>query len=340
MNGYYLKDLKIELTQECLMECAHCSSNAARDTLCHISYARCKRIIKEASEMGVEKITFSGGEPFLAEYLELAIDQTNKSGIKCSVYSSGYVKNFSEKLKAAKNAGLSKIVFSIHGASAMVHDSITRTVGSFNAMKDAALSAKALGVCVEFHFVPFVSNYKLLPQIAGIAQQLGGESLSLLRFVPQGRGEKFFDQILKRGDWCNLKEMILEQRSNGFALRTGSPLNFLCLGTPTTCMAGIDRLTILPNLKIVPCDAFKGSFENLCSPEDDNSDLNMVPLKECWENSKVLKSIRRYHQYHIGSECNGCPDYDKCESGCMGQKLARNEGLVSMYDCDCLRYSN
>ena len=60
-----MAEMKIEVTHKCLLGCIHCSSNAYADNELCMEKAKCLAIINQACEIGLQKLSFSGGEPLL-----------------------------------------------------------------------------------------------------------------------------------------------------------------------------------------------------------------------------------------------------------------------------------
>ena len=54
-----LKDLKIEVTQKCTLNCKHCSSNSNKQSVMSITADKCNEILDDAINLGVKNITFS-----------------------------------------------------------------------------------------------------------------------------------------------------------------------------------------------------------------------------------------------------------------------------------------
>src|SRR6185437_14406238 len=84
-----LRELKIELTQQCPLACVHCSTNSSRKQQSSLSRELVLRLLNEASLLGVEKVVFTGGEPLVAPYLKDAISVAASLGILPTLYTSG-----------------------------------------------------------------------------------------------------------------------------------------------------------------------------------------------------------------------------------------------------------
>ena len=161
-------------------------------------------------------------------------------------------------------------------------------------------------------------------------------SISVLRFVPQGRGQLLKKRVLSKLQNLELKRIIERLRKKGFEIRTGSPYNFLMLNDQPKCSSGIDRLIIGPDLRIFPCDAFKQiRAEEVVGTLTDSS-VNDSSLQNCWENSPFLKAVRDYLTTPFFKKCSSCKALEKCLSGCLAQKVLINSDFRKQPDPDCL----
>ncbi len=333
---FKLKEFKIELTHRCDLNCIHCSSDASSSNALEISKRDCLRILSEAISMGVKQVTFSGGEPLLWTGLEDAIKLAKKGELKVTIYTTGNVDDISNKLKGLSKYGLKKCVFSIFGKSANLHENVTRVPGSFDKTIKAIEIAIETGIRTEFHFVPLSNNYYELEDIAMLGSQLGISCISVLRFVPQGRGQLLKKRVLNKLQNLELKRIIERLRKKGIEIRTGSPYNFLTLNVQPECASGIDRLIIGPDLRIYPCDAFKQIKAEEVVGTLVSSSLVNTSLLECWENSPFLKEVRKYLTTPFFEKCYSCKALEKCLSGCLAQKVLINSDFRKQADPDCL----
>lgn len=333
---FELRELKIEVTHDCLLHCSHCSSMAKENSLRTINWDVCQRIIHEAAGMGVTQITFSGGEPLLWKPLKDAFYLVNSYGMQIFLYTTGNVPNADQKLEELSVLGLSKVMFSIFGANQEEHEAITKVVGSYNTSLRLIQKCIQLNLEVEFHFVPLACNYQSLEPIVILAKKLGVSRVSLLRLVPQGRAS-LNDQLSPERN-LHLRKIVIELRKQGYDIRTGSPYNFLMLGEEKSCCASIDRLTIGPDLCIFPCDAFKHILPRKLGVSSKFACLASNSLKECWNKSPYLQKIRQYLTNTLFEEpCKNCKNLDKCLSGCMAQKIYMHNELLKGPDPMCLK---
>lgn len=335
MTRPLLKEFKFELTHRCLLSCRHCSSSAGSDQLITVSREDCLRILAEAVDIGANEVAFSGGEPLLVPFLEEAVEKATTIGLRVTVYSSGNVPQVKEKIRCLGKDRVDRMIFSMHGASAGSHESVTRVNGSFASLINAMERAGDEEISVEVHFVPLAINYRELPEVVKLARRLGANCTSILRFVPHGRGKAEIRNRLNFQQNVELRETILHLRSDGYKVRTGSPYSFLGLNDKPTCGAGRDRLLVRPDLAIVPCDAFKNLKAQEVVGNDEFSRLDKWTLDECWSFSPYLKLLRTIKSDAEKGPCDVCKILPKCGSGCLAQKYLFFGKLSGVPDPDC-----
>jgi radical SAM protein with 4Fe4S-binding SPASM domain len=333
---FHLKELKIEVTHDCKLKCVHCSSMSTEVSSKTMTWSKCRNIIDEATEMGVEKVSFSGGEPLLWSNLCDAVSLSKKNGMQVSVYTTGNTPHALQELERLHAAGLNKIMFSIFSSDEANHEKVTCVKGSFNISLGAVKKAVELNLDVEFHFVPLASNFMDIEKIVKMATSEGVDRVSILRLVPQGRAIHEQHNLLSHEQNILLRGKILELRELGYNIRTGSPYNFLILKEKPACCSGIDRLTIGPDLKIYPCDAFKHISPEMVNANSAFSSLKDHSLYDCWKKSQYLKTVREYLTTPFADACKKCNYLEKCLSGCVAQKIHYNSPSLKCPDPMCI----
>lgn len=335
-----LEEIKIELSYFCNLRCVHCSSEGDNDKKELISYNKACEIINDAIECGVRTVSLSGGEPFLWQNLEKLVKFIQSKGkILTKIYTCGASDNFQKLLDKFKPDNL-KFIFSLYSYNETLHENITCIKGSFNKTISSIKKCTQSGFKSELHFVPLKSNYKELEKIAKFSKSCGIDKISVLRFVPQGRGKKNYNLILNIEENLELKNKILSLRKQGFFIRTGSPFNFLCLENQPFCTSGFNKLIIAPNLSIYPCDAFKQINSDLFFKNDVYNSLKTNKLIDCWSNSKYLNAVRNIIKSGYVEPCISCPKINQCRSGCLAQKVIRHNSFDGGIDPSCLLRKN
>jgi radical SAM protein with 4Fe4S-binding SPASM domain len=338
LKEYELKEMKIEVTYNCPLSCVHCSSDANPGNQLSMSTEKCIEIINNALSIGVKEITFSGGEPLTWNGISEAVIHSKSNGLICNIYTTGNCDNLDRLMKKLKKNCVDKLIFSLYSDNEIEHNRITRKHDSFSNTIKAIKLAKSYNINTELHFVALASNYKRLRSIVELTQEYGVKQVSVLRFVPQGRGLliRNYDTLTKAQN-LELKEMITDLRNNGYKIRTGSPFNVLFLNDKPKCMAAQDRLIVAPDLSIFPCDAFKQiPCENIF-PGDEYSNLSKHTIDECWKRSKYFELVRNVILTTPSEPCHSCKNHKLCLAGCLAQKYLYYSSLYKNPDPACLR---
>jgi radical SAM protein with 4Fe4S-binding SPASM domain len=331
---FQLHELKIELTQRCPLACLHCSTSSHRRQSSSLPPERVVRLLEEAAELGVEKVVFTGGEPLVYPSLRQVISKAHECGIRATIYTTVFLHDSLVPISDSDAAelvrlGISRFIFSVYSGSAAIHESITR-YGTFAPTIAAIRSVVAAGVPVEMHFVAMRRNFRHLPDVVALADGLGASRVSVLRFVPQGRGVRVQNsEDLSEAEFVELKDMIhrARYRHPKVNIRAGSPLNFLHVGF-APCNAAQDVLIINHRGDIFPCDAFK----NVIFEEPQFGSILHQSLKAVWENSLYLRTVREILDRHRDDACQACSTFDGCKTGCLAQKVIKEGWSGTTHD--------
>lgn len=187
---------------------------------------------------------------------ELIIKYTNK---KMSIYESYNNQAFSaisrEEMEYLKDLGLDKIVFDFQGAERETYDYLMGS-NNFTLVEQSIIRATTIGLDTDVHFVPMKVNYRELPSLIEILNIAKIRNLSLLNFVPQGRGEINKDLLMMSIEETKEFSVIYENCKNKFngTIRVGIPL---INDDKHKCTAGLDKLVVKYDGTLLPCPAFK-----------------------------------------------------------------------------------
>lgn len=161
-----------------------------------------------------------------------------------------------QELELLKSLGLDKIVFDYQAAEEQTYNTLMGTKELFGKVAFSMIRAKSTGLNVDVHFVPMKPNYKQFPDILEELNIIKISNISILNFVPQGRGLLNRDQLmLSAGEMKEFKN-IFDDCKNNFKgnIRIGIPL----LGNVQhLCTAGTEKLDIKYDGTVLPCPAFK-----------------------------------------------------------------------------------
>ena len=162
-----------------------------------------------------------------------------------------------EELRLLKEIGLDKIVFDYQGYSQEVdnylmgRDSIKRIC-----LLDSLLNASFVGLDIDVHFVPMKVNYMEIGTILEMLEIAGIKNISILNFVPQGRGLINREELMLDQDELSEFLKLLNNSSRKYSgnIRIGIPLQGK---NAHKCNAGLEKLDIKYDGTVLPCPAFK-----------------------------------------------------------------------------------
>ena len=251
-----LKEIKIELTNKCVRNCKHCSSNATNNinNLKELCFDNVCKIITEAKSIGVETIVFTGGEPLMYDELPKLVKLTSKFGMKSTIYTFAYRTDETlDKYRNLINLGLNKIVYSLADSLSDEIDISTYDIEYFFDKVFENNNAK-----LGFHYTVSKDSYFNLKNvitstIVTFKNKKYFDKISLLRFVPHGKGTTHMD--LSKEQLLGIKDFYLNFVDKD-RIRLGSPWNILgienspCIIADEIMIIGFDGIAY-------PCDSIK-----------------------------------------------------------------------------------
>ena len=118
------------------------------------------------------------------------------------------------------------------------------------------IRARTVGLNVDVHFIPMKPNYRQFPDIIDCLEIADVKNISVLNFVPQGRGNKNKEELMLNDEELKEFSEILKKEKEHFSgnIRIGIPLNGKI---SHLCTAGTEKLDIKYDGTILPCPAFK-----------------------------------------------------------------------------------
>lgn len=312
-----LQELTLELTNWCPSGCLHCSSSSGLKSDKRLNKKIVSQLIKEAAFSGAAKICFGGGEPTSIDTFIPAVKRTVDLGMSAEIFTCGFGRD-SKRLTSlptplisdCKSLANVKFIFSVHGATSNLHDVITQTPGSFEMLVTSLKRCLDAGIECEINFVPLKFNAHQINEIVEFAKFHGISKLSILRFVPQGRGYKNRKRIELSIDEEDafITTLLSIRKSSNIIIRTGSPYNDIIPNNNVPCRAGSAKLVIQANGNILPCEVYK--HHNRC-----NWNLSIYNLKinEVFRNLKIIH-LNNLISYEKGLKC---PIHSKLRSNLM-----------------------
>ncbi len=158
-----------------------------------------------------------------------------------------------EKLK---QLGLDKIVFDWQAFEETTDNELMGRKRLITCLMDSLIRATVTGLNVDVHFIPMKPNYMQFPDIIECLEISGVKNISVLNFVPQGRGKNNKEELMLSEEELKEFSEILKKVKKHYSgnIRIGIPLNGRI---SHLCTAGTEKLDIKYDGTILPCPAFK-----------------------------------------------------------------------------------
>jgi len=327
-----LHELSIELTNECLIGCLHCSSGSIpaklKGELTPIEHVG---LLCQAKEMDVKVVSFSGGEPLLYEQLPYLVGKAVEMFDKVLIYTTGHSHD-STTIAGYKHIGelldYPKVtwIFSLHSHRGKCNDHIMNHDGALaNIVWSINWLVQENCANVEVHMVPMANNYYDIPGVCALCRLYGVKKLSLLRFVPQTRGYTNRDELsMTKAQFSELQYIMHSNKQFNVGtldLRLGCPIDFrhavgLVPEKVKPCHAGDDLMLVRPDGSVHPCAGWK-------TLSHDGNVRSAKDLAWIWEKSSMFTAIRDFKDngYNEVEYCRSCPHFHVCKGGCIAQRL-------------------
>ncbi len=317
LNGF------IDITYRCNNNCLHCWLRPPANKF-HIgkelTFSEIRRIVDEASKMGCRVWSISGGEPMVRNDFYEILEYISYKG-------NSYKLNTNGTLITPKIARLLKekgcTILAIYGATAKIHDRVTRNPGSFEALIQGIAYLKEAGVDFVLQLVPMKANYHQWEKMMELAKTL----------TPYWRCGAPWLYMSAYRDKAKNREIRRQRLSPQIVVRLDKPY-------PAYKYAGLKRhicnfVQDESGDKILDaCIETRRSFHidpyaqmSFCSYIKDPAlryDLRQGTFQDCWNNfipllKNRIKGGKEYIENcgtcNLREECRWCPVYAYLEHG-------------------------
>ncbi len=205
-------DGKLDLTYRCNNACRHCwlwvhpAGPESRDEL---SFDEIVRIVDEARRMGCQAWGISGGEPMLRPDFAEIFDYITRKSVHYSLNTNGTL--ITPQIARLLTRQGRKMV-ALYGATAEVHDRVTRNPGSFEATMRGFAYLQEAGAGFEVQLIPMRENYHQYDEMLALAKSLspnyrvGSPWLFLSAAGSDRRNQEIAGQRLQPADVIALDE--------------------------------------------------------------------------------------------------------------------------------------
>lgn len=333
-----LRDITLEITQKCFQNCIFCSSESIDENNVEIKYEKVVEILDDFKTLKGTTLEISGGEPFAYKKIYKTVEYANSLGLSIHFFTSASVNLQDIDFSALE--GITRFYVNLQAPNSDVHDYLTDRKGSFLDAMNFIKHCKDLGFWVGTHIIPFSMNIDEMDEYMKLASKLDLDNVSLLRFVPQGRGRNIDDVLKLNNDEILRLYDLVEEYVDGsdIEFKIGCPLDFRFIykrgKSPKPCLSGINRCVIKSNGKVIPCPAFKDSEEFTAG------NIHTESLVNIWKQSQVFEKIRDFDLRKLKGLCSKCIFLKSCKGRCHAQRKHEYEDWMQGPDPYCPLYIN
>jgi radical SAM protein with 4Fe4S-binding SPASM domain len=328
--------IAFEVTRRCRYACRHCRANAYPEASEEeLTTEQCKRILSsvakfvsasaETTSLSLRKqgctLILTGGEPMERDDIYELICYGRELGLRMVMATCGYLID-DESIAKLKKAGILALSFSLDGAGAETHDKFRGAKGAFDAVVNAAQSAKQAGVHFQINTTLSKINVGEVVGIAELAKRLGAYCFNPFIFVPTGRGKEIEDAMLEPVQYEALLGELLRIKLKGeIELRVTCAPQFsrVCqqvkerhlVERTNGCMGGRGFGFISRRGDVQTCGFLDISAGNLVE--------NGFDFGRIWVGSEFLEEVRNLSGYK--DKCGSCEYVGVC-GGCRARAFA------------------
>ncbi len=320
-------EISLVLTEQCNHSCNYCfksSENAQNDEL---GVSDWLRVIDEAAELGVQEISFTGGEPTLFPgFLEL-VTYASKKGMYPRILTNGTTL-YGDKAARLREAGAEYVHLSLPAVSQAVFEKVTCAKGTLPKVIQSVSDLKKNGFYIRAKMVLTTENLEDVASVLDfcIAQKIDYVFLAPFILTPMSRGGA---ELLPSASQLLEVREIADTRKASFCGGTtigGPSVGDLQWQEPKNivkCGGCKERLSVLSNGDITCCELL-GRDKQFQLGNVHSTDLSSI-----WYSHEPDRLISAdCHQ--VDEPCRSCEYLPKCGTGCLMYSRLYNNNYWSV----------
>lgn len=250
--------MHIDITKRCNFRCLHCYHTFDDYDNKDLTYEEIDEMFKILNELGVFKVTLSGGEPFLRKDIFKILKLGSKYHFIFEIFTNGSLLS-EDIIKQLSLMNVAKLSFSYYGDKSE-YQHITQYDGYESLMKIVKLCIK-YDIDYDLKFILMKYNYHHLPTFIKLTQHLGIRQAVELNLTPRLDGTT--DNLSEKLDFNDYIDIFQENKNffNAF-------LNNSNMAETDTIQCNAGRYGLYCDYKdeIYPCVSYRkklGTYKDL-----------------------------------------------------------------------------
>lgn len=324
-----MSHISLEVTSECNLNCRYCynywKSPYFKENKEFNSFAKAKKALKKLFKTAnVDYVTFTGGEPFLAERFNELVLYAKLKGKSVTIITNGSAASEDDyKLLSKLRVDLFEIP--VHSAQANVHDFLTGVKGSWAKSVNSIKFLLSINVKVVAVIVITKQNFQKIGETLKFIKNIGINRVMLNRFNIGGKGisEKVNLELTKNE--LNYAFKMASQTGKDLEISLSSNVcTPLCIVNPTDfnnilftkCPANIIERPLTVDIE--------GNFRFCNHSPTVLGNIFTDKFEDMFESEKAKQWGDTVPDY-----CNSCNLYSSCMAGCRAASEQLNLSLDS-----------
>lgn len=310
----------LEITSRCNLSCAHCLRGPAKPDD-GLTYDQVCDLLDQLAGLGCLQVTFTGGEPFCRQDFLQILEEARRQNLASVVLTNGTVIT-ALTAAALRDLQVYQVQVSLYGASAGVHEAVTRVAGSFSATVRALDLLVHQGLRVRVMMPVLVLNAQDVGAVRGMCETMGVEFRRSLLIFPGDDGSTA--PLDLQPSERQLRQVMAEEKKLGL-LSDGEEASPALPARKGLCSAGIQQIGIGLDGQVYPCGALRVPAGNLFADG----------LGHIWQEAPILQWLRGAQPSYSDS-CAGCQVRESC-FWCPGLSLTLEGEMTIPNRQDCRR---
>jgi radical SAM protein with 4Fe4S-binding SPASM domain len=319
----------LNITKKCNLNCIHCYAD--KNSKKEMTNDEIANVVLQLSNLITNEpklLILSGGEPTLeVEKLKIAIKTARENGLNPRVNTNGY--NIDDELAKFFFENNVLVQVSIDGIDAPTHALLRQSKKSYYTAINAVKCLVSNNCRTRISFTVHEKNYMQIPAMIDLAEELKVEQFITSNLVNVGNAlenklkgieySKEFDILYncvkndEKKQYMTRATLFAETIT---AIRMGIKFTYCGTGC-STCMVDSDG-SLFPCINMTKCEYYVSNVLK--------TDFNYV-----WENSEILKRLRKLNIDSMNNDCKSCVYRYFCGGFCRGETIEAGQQINSKY---------
>ena len=323
------KRIYFEITRGCNLACHSCFNNSHFQLKDELTLAEILDINRQAYEMGVFEIRYTGGECTTVPGFQEIIADAKRRGFYISIGTNGVYSD--EQLAWLPTSGIDWFIISLDG-DRETNDPV-RGKGTFDrVLNTLRVLANYPSIQVRLNMVVAQHNLLAIEKVAQVAVKHGVTTLNLIPLRPYGRSLKTMSsQMFTQTGFYQFIHEVNQLRQRYPALTFSTTIDLLNPNAATshdlivqkkrTCAAGVEACVIGPQGHVYGCSYSPASFPDSADETGKRifiaGNIREDSLKSIWQDSSRWSVFRNLDQFK-NPKCQTCHHYAvRCSGSCQ-----------------------